>query len=170
MAHRGYAASVRRCKAAILACAAAQLLAACGPTHRPGDAGGASAPAAPGIRWPFEPVSIRVHPLSRIAVEPDGARKVELLIECRDAEGDSVRSVGTLWVRLGDAARPELEHDLGNPEVNQQDWDRVTRTYRRSMPLPASLRCDAGTMLDVAVELNLGDGRVLKAAEKLPCP
>lgn len=115
-------------------------------------------------------MSIRVHPLSRISVESNGSRKVELLVECRDAEGDSVRSVGTLWVRLGDSVEPELEHDLGNPEVNRQDWDRVTRTYRRSLPLPNAVRCDTGAMLDVMVELNLGDGRLLRAAEKLPCP
>jgi hypothetical protein len=111
-----------------------------------------------------------VHPLSRITVDAKGDRQVELRIDCRDVDGDSVRTIGMLWIRVGDQEQPELEHDLGDMRVNQADWDRVTRTYRRTLVLPAGFVCSAGKSVPVAVQLRLSADRVLQATGEIPCP
>jgi hypothetical protein len=111
-----------------------------------------------------------VHPLSRITTDAKGQPLAELRIECRDADGDSVRTIGTLWVRFGDQETPELEHDLGDMKVNEADWDRVTRTYRRSLALPAGFVCVPGKSLPVNVQLRLSAERTLQAAGEIPCP
>lgn len=127
-------------------------------------------PAPEPAHWPFAPVSVRVHPLSRIAVDAAGKREVELRIECRDVDGDSVRTIGTLWVSLGNDARPELEHDLGDPRVNQADWDRVTRTYRRTLPIPQGFECTPGATLPVKVQLRLSADVLLSDQGSIVCP
>ena len=156
--------------AVILASTAVACLACCAPTHRQGEAGGASLPAAEPTHWPFAPVSVRVHPLSRIAVDAAGKRQVELRIECRDLDGDSVRTIGTLWVSLGNEGRAELEHDLGDPAVNQGDWDRVTRTYRRTLPMPEGFECGPGVVLPVKVQLRLSAEVLLSDQGSIACP
>jgi hypothetical protein len=162
---------VPRLAAIILASAAAMSLVSCGPP-RPGSGQGSAAPAGLTVAsWPFVPVKIRVHPLTRISARPAPDRRLELHVECLDGEGDSVRTIGTLAVQLGDAPPPP-DQDLSRLAVNAALWDRVTRTYRLSLPLPEAFECEPGRMLPVIVELRLTEDPAvaLRAEDRIPCP
>jgi hypothetical protein len=170
IAHGEYAASMGRATALILVCAAATCLPACQPTSRSGGDMNASSAGVSTNAWPFVPASIRVHPLSRITVDAAGRRRVELRIECRDAEGDSVRTIGLATIRLGDGNVAEEALDLNDMRVNQETWDRVTRTYRQTLDIPEGFVCKDGGNLPVKLDLRMSQDRVLSASGEIRCP
>ncbi|MEQ8770229.1 MAG: hypothetical protein RIB60_06940 [Phycisphaerales bacterium] len=91
---------------------------------------------APG---PFEPVAIRVFPLTRLDRDDDGAARVVLHLEMKDEWGDTVKGVGQLTVQLlrpaGTASgegRDEVRWDVAmwSDEDNARYYDPSSRTYR----------------------------------------
>jgi len=143
---------------------------ACVPAQH---AGGPEGPDAPGITlaaWPFAPVSVRVHPLSRV-VERDGRLEAELLVTCSDADGESTRAVGSLWARVeASDASEAVQSDLSSMDVNRACWDPIMRGYRLRVPLPEGLACADGGSVQVQVRLRLPDDAVLQASGPVACP
>jgi hypothetical protein len=170
MGHGEYAARVGRSTALILVCTAAACLPGCQPASRSGSVGPAASAEISASDWPFVPATIRVHPLSRITNDAAGRRRVELRIECRDAEGDSVRTIGLATIRLGDTNAIEEALDLNDLRVNQETWDRVTRTYRQTLEVPEGFECKPGARLPVKMDLRLAPDRVLSATGDIACP
>jgi hypothetical protein len=89
-------------------------------------------------RSAFEPAQLRVHPLTRVTRDPDGAAVLACHIELRDATHQVVKCLGVARVRVrtgqaatpGDGAARAWELDLRDPLENAQAFDDVvTRTY-----------------------------------------
>lgn len=151
----------------------AWVLGSCGPNYRAGSPRGPSEPSVTTIPWPYAPATVRVHPLSRLVPGADGSapRQAEIRVQCLDPEGDATRTTGTLWLRLGTGERARIvERDLGDPKVNREDWDPVTRTYRLLLPVPDGFACAAGGSLEAQVRLRMDQARELEATGSLACP
>jgi hypothetical protein len=131
---------------------------ACAPAQHQASLTGPGEPTSLGGGWPFEPVEIRVHPLTRTVRLGDGLR-VEALVECRDPDGDPTRAVGMLWVQA----------DLSAMDTNAAVWDDVLRVYRLRLELPATA-CTEGGGLPMEARLRLADGRVIQAKATVVCP
>jgi hypothetical protein len=142
---------------------------ACAPAQHQASLTGPGEPTSLGGGWPFEPVEIRVHPLTRTVRLGDGLR-VEALVECRDPDGDPTRAVGMLWVQAsqGDSMRA-VEADLSAMDTNAAVWDDVLRVYRLRLELPATA-CTEGGALPMEARLRLADGRVIQAKATVVCP
>lgn len=126
---------------------------------------------APGAACAFEPVSIRVHPLTRVVMRPDHEPRIDAHIEMRDAAGDEVKGTGRLALELyrgsgpfmGGGVREQVlrwETDLSDLDANSRAFDRVTRTYRFELTgLPETPAEKTGLRLRVV--LRAEDGREL---------
>ncbi|GJM19280.1 MAG: hypothetical protein DHS20C14_14930 [Phycisphaeraceae bacterium] len=91
---------------------------------------------APG---PFEPVALRVFPLTRLDRDAEGQAQVVLHVELKDEWGDTVKGAGLLTVQLlrpqGERAgtgKDEVRWDvsLWSDEDNARHYDPSSRTYR----------------------------------------
>lgn len=119
------------------------------------------------IDWPYAPASIRVHPLSRVL--PEG--RVEVRIECVDAEGDAVKAIGMLRVHVGEGAGAvDVEADLNDRAVHALDWDPVLRDYKLLVRVPDGFRCEPGISVPVRVELMMTPSRELRGEGRIACP
>jgi len=88
----------------------------------------------------FEPVELRIHPLTRLRESPSAAGSaIDLYFELLDRWGHGVKSLGTLTVELRDIGvggqrEPFQVRNwtivLTDPDLNSEAYDRVTRTYR----------------------------------------
>jgi hypothetical protein len=123
--------------------------------------------------WPYWPVEIRLHPLSRLVVAP-GQRVLEARVEFMDADGISSRAHGRLRIDLHPEAQRGLsrpkstwEVDLRDLERNYRHFDPVTRTYllrleTEAMELPESPELRAyflsedGSRLEARMRLRTG--------------
>jgi hypothetical protein len=88
------------------------------------------------VRWPFWPTSMRLHPLSRVVIDPDGSDHVEAHIEFRDKDGHTTRATGSIRIDLFDLGQTgdsaswlEWNVDLADLESNRLHYDDVMRTY-----------------------------------------
>jgi hypothetical protein len=111
---------------------AAMWLGACGtgPTY--------IMPAEGELAWPYWPVSMRIHPLTRFVQDRQtGVHWLEARIEFRDRDQDIAKSYGTLTLTLfevlaagesGEVLR-RWHVDLTNLDDNRAQFDVVTRTY-----------------------------------------
>ncbi len=88
--------------------------------------------------WPFWPSSLRIHPLTRLAVDTQTHQSIiEVRLEFLDPQEHTTKGVGQVRIDLataGDAAdsSPPLatwSWDLRDPSVNRTLYDDVTRTY-----------------------------------------
>lgn len=91
---------------------------------------------------PFEPVELRVHPLTEIRRSPErpAGDEATVHLELLDAWGDTVKALGRLTLEMrieapgfagaGAGQTQVWELNLTDPAVNSQRFDRVTRTYR----------------------------------------
>jgi len=150
--------------------AMALLLQGCVPAQRAGGPEGPDAPGTTLATWPFAPVSVRVHPLSRV-VELDGRLEAEVLVTCIDADGESTRAVGSLWARVeASDAGGAVQSDLSNMDMNRACWDPIMRGYRLRVPLPEGMKCADGGSVQVQVRLRLPDDAVLQASGPATCP
>lgn len=117
------------------------------PANRSGGSGAASGEHAV---WPFWPEHMRVHPLTRLASDPQTGRPIiECRIEFQDADGQTSKAVGQLTLQVypdgstatGTAALETWNQDLRDLAVNRRQYDDVTRTYlfrlQLTQPLPA---------------------------------
>ena len=94
----------------------------------------------------FAPVAMRVHPLSRVALE-DKAARLQARLELTDQMGDVGKGIGTVALELF-VYQPLLPGhrgkrigawalDLSTPAANRARWDAITRTYLFDVLLPA---------------------------------
>jgi hypothetical protein len=86
----------------------------------------------------FDPVRLRVHPLTRITRDTDGTAVLACHVELRDASNQVVKALGVAAVELyvedakghADATGQRWEVDLREPKENAAAFDDVvTRTY-----------------------------------------
>ena len=89
-------------------------------------------------RWPFWPVKMRIHPLTRVIPDEASSRLViEARIELRDQHNHTTKGYGQVRFDLLDGALPAGERttiekwnqDLQNLNRNRLYYDEVTRTY-----------------------------------------
>ena len=125
---------------AVLCLAIPVILAGCDTTPR----SGRSPAVREAITWPYAPASIRVHPISRIKIDPEtGQAHVKAHIEFLDIDGFSTRGIGRLEFVLsgqGDGSTVSIskttwECDLNNPDTNSEYFDEVTRAYLATLEL-----------------------------------
>ncbi len=123
----------------ILGCASAP-----GPSHDPSEG---TTPAglnsswladAQTSDWPFWPERLRIHPLTRLAVDTgSGLSIIEVRLEFLDPEGHTTKGVGQVRIDLAgggsnDDSSPPIatwNWDLRDRSVNRTRYDDVTRTY-----------------------------------------
>ncbi|MHC5027192.1 MAG: hypothetical protein ACYTGR_10590 [Planctomycetota bacterium] len=85
--------------------------------------------------WPYWPTGMRIHPLSRIAIDLDGSTVIEARVEFTDRDAVTARALGFMRLRLyhrdNEIAAPirEWAVDLRSLDVNALRFDPVTRTY-----------------------------------------
>lgn len=88
--------------------------------------------------YPFLPVRVLVHPLTRAGLDASGGRTLRVHFVFLDAWNDSVKTVGRVQVQLfasgrwqGEAIEPVAwdEINLSDLEANQRHYDPITRTY-----------------------------------------
>ncbi len=88
-------------------------------------------------RWPFWPVKMRIHPLTRVVPDEASSRLViEARIELRDQHNHTTKGYGEVRFDLFDAAVTgeqtpikEWNQDLRDLDRNRLYYDEVTRTY-----------------------------------------
>ena len=112
------------------------------------ESGGTGSPAMPLVTgdgppvWPFWPMRMRLHPLSRLVTNPEtGETVIEVRIELFDDTGDTVKGIGLVRINLHEIPLPEgggsvsempvatWNRDLRDLELNELHFDDVTRTY-----------------------------------------
>jgi hypothetical protein len=105
-------------------------------------AGCSSVPKPVGPRqafnWAYAPNSIIVHPLSRFSnpsnpSNPAEDRMIVVHVVLLDGDGFACRGVGKLIVSVTNDQHSLLATemvDLGDPHINRQRFDSVTRSYR----------------------------------------
>lgn len=125
---------------------------------------------------PFEPVSIEVHPLTRV-VEGAGGVSIDAHVSLRDETGDDVKGAGRLVFELyresgpveGIGERMQIrrwEADLSDAEQNSRAYDRVTRTYRFELSGVPSLNAMGGA-LTLRIVFTRHDRRQMSAERRL---
>lgn len=160
-----------RTPACLLLLLAATLLPACAVSPKPTGADRASASSLRALA--FEPVAIRVHPLTRLTQDPGAAtRSVDLYFELLDRFDHGVKGLGTLTVELraasvGGQREPfQLRTwtvSLADPASSSNAFDRVTRTYHitladvppGSAPSHLHIRFRTGRGRDLTDSFNL---------------
>ena len=93
-------------------------------------------------RWPFWPTKMRIHPLTRLVLQPAGPAPgatdqwiVEVRIEFTDDQGQPSKEVGQLllqWHENPAASQERVKSwnaDLRDLTANRDHYDDVTRTY-----------------------------------------
>ena len=123
--------------------------------------------------WPYWPARMRVHPLSRLVIEPGSERVViEARLEFLDVEGHTTKASGELRVDLNDDSNKtwagslaDWKLELADPAINRRHFDDVTQTYllrleteqRRLPPRPvilASFLSTNGAELYASLEIR----------------
>lgn len=124
----------------------------------------------------FEPVSVEVHPLTRL-VAGEGGVSIDAHVSLRDEEGDEVKGVGRLVIELYRESGPiegigervqvrRWDADLSNAERNSRAYDRVTRTYRFELSGVPGTDAD-GAILTLRAVFIRADGRQMSAERRL---
>ena len=136
---------------------------------------------APSPSTPFEPVAIRVHPLTR-RVDPLGAppmqsassdgrgrTDLEVRVECLDRDGIETRAVGLLWLELtSNGTRLTVGPiDLSDRDLNLQTFETITRTYRVSVRMPDAAIPAADGIVEIDAFLRLPSGPLLRDRHEL---
>ena len=87
------------------------------------------------VHWPYWPLDMRVHPLTRLVRDPDTVL-IEARIEFLDREGHTTKCFGKLRLDLregpdggSEISVNEWNVRLDEIETNRLHFDEVTRTY-----------------------------------------
>jgi hypothetical protein len=130
-------------------------LSACTPAKPTAAADPRRAEAVLSRPWPFRPVAMRIHPLTRLAADSkSGVPIIEARIELRDADGQVTRGVGKVRIALrlnrSNQVAQFWEFNLFDLDSNRDSYDSVTRTYRLVLPIadPALLQSAAIVEID----------------------
>ena len=116
-------------------------------------------------QYPYKPVEISIHPLSRYWISPSGEKEIEARIEFLDRDGYPTRGLGRLELSLKDMDGKNVESwilPLSNFETNKSHFDRITRTYLVRLSLPNQ---DVPARARLTVDLIGPDGKTLRASE-----
>lgn len=127
-------------------------------------------PAGSVEQYPYKPVEISIHPLSRYWISPTGEMEIEARIEFLDRDGYPTRGIGRLELSLKDLNGQNVESwilPLSNFETNKSHFDRITRTYLVRLSLPNQ---DVPTKARLMVDLISPDGTTLSATDVLKEP
>lgn len=149
-----------------------------GPTSSPvmsGTAGGGTPDTQGDVErpeWPYWPVAMRLHPLTRLTTDPQtGQTIIECRIEFVDGDAQTSKAVGQLTLQVypdsvtptGSGALETWNQDLRDAAINRRQYDDVTRTYlfrlQATQPLPAGC--------EVRAFFLSADGRRMNAAMRL---
>ncbi|MEO1007877.1 MAG: hypothetical protein AAFX79_04880 [Planctomycetota bacterium] len=93
--------------------------------------------------YPFVPVRVVVHDLTRAGVNPDGSHFLRIHFQFLDAWNDDAKGLGRVNVQIfatgeyeGEAIEPFAwaEINLSDLDLNGQFYDHVTRTYVLEVP------------------------------------
>ena len=161
---------VAACGAAVIAGAA---MSGCAPRAR-----GVEPVVGDGTLGPFRPVSVRVHPLTRVTEGEGGEMELHAHFELLDAWNDDVKALGRVEFTLrpgrtggsGDAYATEWEVDLNDPGVNSARYDRVTRSYLIRLRGLPSFATSAGSSPELETSFITGDGVRLTARGPVRLP
>ena len=109
--------------------------------------------------WPWVPVGLEVHGLSRFIVEKD-EEILSLRVEFLDQDGDPTKYPGMVRIEVDPAgsdknSERDFEFDLGDPEVNEENWDHVSSMYRFRLSLDWDEPPLASTAIRVRVSATL---------------
>lgn len=118
-------------------------------------------------QYPYKPVEISIHPLSRYWISPSGEKEIEARIEFLDRDEYPTRGIGRLELSLKDMDGNNVESwilPLSNFETNKSHFDRITRTYLVRLSLPNQ---DVPARARLTVDLIGPDGKRLRASEML---
>jgi hypothetical protein len=129
-----------------------------------------------GAKEPFEPETIRIHPLTRIDTNPEtGAPQVDVYFELRDRWNHGVKALGQVVLELYETPGPGSatrggplqlrvwKVDLTDPDANAIPYDRVTRTYHISLAgVPTGLPADRD--LELRVRFTTLSGETMSGA------
>ncbi len=121
-------------------------------------------------QYPYKPVEISIHPLSRYWISPTGEKEIEARIEFLDRDGYPTRGIGRLELSLKNLAGKDMESwilPLSNFDTNKSHFDRITRTYLVRLSLPNQ---DVPSKARLMVDLICPDGTSLSASETLKEP
>ncbi|MEE8155618.1 MAG: hypothetical protein V3T53_11755 [Phycisphaerales bacterium] len=158
----------------ILGCASAP-----GPNHDPSDGPTSLGPNSSWIGdtqtsdWPFWPEALRIHPLTRLAVDAkSGLSILEVRLEFLDPEGHTTKGVGQVRIDLaaggsGADTSPPIatwNWDLRDRSVNRTLYDDVTRTYLFRLKVHA---LELGPQLELRAYLLSASGQRLQATHTL---
>lgn len=142
-------------------------LAGCTVDHKPFGAGSRPSVGEGDASRVFEPVALRVHPLTHVDTAGDDCMLIAH-IELRDAYADSVKGLGDLVVEAEGPEGERVAWDIPgmlDPQANTRRFDPPTRTYRLPLRCPAWVRSWAGlrrgTPLVVKARLTRPDGEQL---------
>jgi hypothetical protein len=119
----------------------------------------------------FAPVSIRVHPLSRV-VSDKSACMLQARLEFSDQMGDVGKGVGTVDLQLFEyhaivpghrgRALGSFSISLQKPDANRAHWDAITRTYLFELPIAYVPTADGNTRFVLNAVFRLPNGTKLK--------
>jgi hypothetical protein len=127
----------------------------------------------------FAPVSMRIHPLTRLlpvggarpaATAASRAEQIEIHVEFKDQFGDVGKAVGVLELEVedtqlnflgGDHRVAAWQEDIRTPRENAKYWDAITRSYvfTHDPANPAALR--PGSKFNVQVTMTFPNGTKL---------
>ena len=99
--------------------------------------------------WPYQPVSMTFHPLSRFRIVDGVPSFVQIRIELSDRDGKPTRTDGhlVLEVQAIDDEIRQVSLDLTDPKINSEYWDDITMTYFIPLELALAPDDDGATRL-----------------------
>ncbi|MBC23029.1 MAG: hypothetical protein CMJ32_03820 [Phycisphaerae bacterium] len=99
--------------------------------------------------WPYQPVSMTFHPLSRFRIVDGVPSFVQIRIELSDRDGKPTRTDGhlVLEVQAVDDEIRQVSLDLTDPKINSEHWDDITMTYFIPLELALAPGDDEATRL-----------------------
>ncbi len=124
-------------------------------------------------QWPFWPTSLRIHPLTRLAVDTQTRQSIiEVRLEFLDPQQHTTKGVGQVRIDLATsgtaaASSPPLatwSWDLRDPSVNRTLYDDVTRTYLLRLKVQS---LELGPQLDLRAYYLSATGQRLQATRTL---
>lgn len=95
----------------------------------------------------FDPVTLRVHPLTHVDASGDTCVLI-VHVELRDAFADSVKGLGELTIEAEGPSGERIAWDVPgmlDPAANTRRFDPPTRTYRLPLHCPAWIATWAST-------------------------
>lgn len=124
--------------------------------------------------WPFWPMSMRFHPLTRLVIKENEVKcTLEARVEFKDLEEDISKALGQMNIKLyemhSDGASGEFienwDIDLENRKDNRTQYSVITRTYlfrlkldidklRENMVLVAKFNSADGQVFDASIPLK----------------